>query len=277
MIARVSREGREMLIAWYERRGYERTGETEPFPHCGAESNPGRGSMSIILYELRGKDDRRYSQFSWRTRLALAHKGLQPEIRPVRVSDKAAIAFSGQDKVPVLVDGKKVVVDSWRIAEHLEEAYPAQHSLLGGETGIGLTRFINAWVDRQIVPAIVPLLMIDVVRCVDADDALHLRSQIEKAFGNTLENLAGRRDVEISSFRRLLIPARATLRSQPFLSGAEPAYADYILFSVFQWARIVSDFEPLEQEDVVAAWRERMLDLFGGLARAARTSRAGPA
>ena len=24
---------REALIAWYERRGYERTGETEPFPY----------------------------------------------------------------------------------------------------------------------------------------------------------------------------------------------------------------------------------------------------
>jgi hypothetical protein len=30
----------------------------------------------------------------------------------------------------------------------------------------------------------------------------------------------------------------------------------------------VSDFEPLEPSDAIAAWRERMLDLFGGLARA---------
>jgi glutathione S-transferase len=69
------------------------------------------------------------------------------------------------------------------------------------------------------------------------------------------------------AFRKLLDPARAVMRAQPFLSGANPAYADYILFSLFQWARIVSTFEVLEPKDALAAWRERMLDLFGGLAR----------
>jgi glutathione S-transferase len=57
------------------------------------------------------------------------------------------------------------------------------------------------------------------------------------------------------------------MRAQPFLSGTNPAYADYILFSLFQWARIVSPFEVLEPKDALAARRERMLDLFGGLAR----------
>ena len=61
--------------------------------------------MALTLYELGGLDDRRYSLYSWRTRMALAHKGLTPEYRPVRVSDKAAIAFSKQDKVPILIDG----------------------------------------------------------------------------------------------------------------------------------------------------------------------------
>jgi hypothetical protein len=67
--------------------------------------------MSLILYELGGLDDCRYSLFSWRTRLALAHKGLAAEHRPVRVSDKAAIAFSGQTKVPTLRDGDEAVLD----------------------------------------------------------------------------------------------------------------------------------------------------------------------
>ncbi|MET0446253.1 MAG: glutathione S-transferase family protein, partial [Pseudorhodoplanes sp.] len=62
-------------------------------------------------------------------------------------------------------------------------------------------------------------------------------------------------------------PLRVTLRWQPFLSGAAPAYADYIVFSLFQWARIVSTTQVLEADDVLASWRERMLDLFDGLAR----------
>jgi anthraniloyl-CoA monooxygenase len=47
----------------------------------------------ITLWELGGREDRRYSLFSWRTRMALAHKGLAFETKPVRMSDKAAIAF----------------------------------------------------------------------------------------------------------------------------------------------------------------------------------------
>lgn len=224
--------------------------------------------MSLVLYELGGRDDRRYSQFSWRTRLAVAHKGLNTEARPVRVSDKAAIAFSGQGKVPILMAGDTVISDSWSIAEYLEATYPDRPSLFGGEVGHGLARFTNSWVDRQIVPRIIPLLMIDVMTCVDEADGIHLRGQIEKAFRGSLEKLSENRDTEIVAFRRLLDPARTTLRSQPFLSGQAPAYADYILFSVFQWARIVSAFDPLEADDIVAAWRERMLDLFDGLARA---------
>jgi glutathione S-transferase len=117
--------------------------------------------------------------------------------------------------------------------------------------------------------------MIDVIDCVDTEDGLHLRGQMEKAFRNTLETLAANRDTEIVAFRRLLDPARVTLRAQPFLSGSSPAYADYILFSVFQWARIVSCCDLLESGDAVADWRERMLDLFGGLARA-EPARSGP-
>ena len=223
--------------------------------------------MSLTLFELRARDGQRYSQFSWRAAMALAHKGLKAEHKAVRVSDKAAIAFSSQDEVPILVDGEDVIPDSWRIAEHLESRYPQAPSLFGGDTGHGLARFINAWVDRTLIGRLVPLIAADVVPMLDDADAVHLRSQFERFFGKPLEDLAAARDKDVVAFRKLLDPARAVMRAQPFLSGGNPAYADYILFSLFQWARIVSTFEILEPKDALAAWRERMLDLFGGLAR----------
>jgi glutathione S-transferase len=223
--------------------------------------------MSLVLYELVGLNGRRYSQFSWRTRLALAHKAVQADLRAVRVSDKNAIEFSGQDKVPILVDGEKVIPDSWAIAEYLEGRDPGAPSLFGGDIGRGLSRFVNQFVDRGLVPKLVPLLMIDVVGCVDPADGDHLRSQMERVFRASLEDLAANRDKGIVTFRKSLDPVRATLRGQPFLSGASAAYADYVLFSLFQWARIVSAFEVLEEGDAVANWRTRMLDLYGGLAR----------
>ncbi len=232
--------------------------------------------MSMVLYELAGRNGVRYSQFSWRSRLALAHKGIPIALRAVAVSDKAALAFSGQDKVPVLVDGERVIPDSWAIATYLEEHYPDRPSLFGDATARALAAFAAQWVDRQVVPVLVPLLAVDVVACVDAADAAHLRGQFEHAFGATLEELAADRQRRIKAFRRAIAPARAVLRTTPFLSGARPAYADYALFSVLQWARLVSPFEPLEDGDPVGAWRETMLDLFDGLARShpARRERA---
>lgn len=222
--------------------------------------------MALTLYELGGLDDRRYSLFSWRTRMALAHKGLTPEYRPVRISDKAAIAFSKQDKVPILIDGETVVHDSFRIAQHLETHHGGA-SLFGGEIGQALARFFNTWVDRTLLPRLAPMIAIDVQGIVDEADARHQRAVMENAFGKTLEELAASRDKDVVGFRRLLDPARASLRSQPFISGAQPAYADYILFSLLQWGRIVSPFALLEPDDALAAWRERMLDLHAGLGR----------
>ena len=73
--------------------------------------------MTIKLYELAGaEDNRRFSPYCWRVRFALEHKQLEFETVACRFTDKDAIAFSGQNKMPVLVDGDKVVSDSWAIA-----------------------------------------------------------------------------------------------------------------------------------------------------------------
>src|SRR6266704_883697 len=51
------------------------------------------------------------------------------------------------------------------------------------------------------------------------------------------------------------------------IRGAAPNYADYIVFGGFQWARVVSPFKLLAENDPVYAWRERLLDAFDGMAR----------
>ena len=85
--------------------------------------------MGIQLYDLTGaQPERRFSPYCWRTKLALAHKGLAFDTISWRFTDKDAIAFSGQGRVPVLVDGDRVVFDSWTIATYLEDAYPDRPS-----------------------------------------------------------------------------------------------------------------------------------------------------
>ena len=80
---------------------------------------------AIRLWELAGAEDGRvFSPYCWRTRMALAHKGLAVESVPWRFTEKDAIAFSGQDRVPVMMDGDREVHDSWAIALYLDETYP---------------------------------------------------------------------------------------------------------------------------------------------------------
>jgi glutathione S-transferase len=221
----------------------------------------------LELWELGGRNDCRYSTFSWRTRLALHHKGLAFVVHTVAVSDKAATAFSGQAKVPILKHDDRVVTDSWAIARYLERAFPEAPSLFGGPVGESLTHFFNLWADRELVPAIVPYLMRDVLDCVEEADARHLRTQIEGFFKKSLEELAGEREKALEQFRRRLQPVRKTLEQRRFLGGDAPAYADHILFGVLQWARVVSTATVLEAGDVVAAWFERLLDLYDGVGR----------
>ncbi len=38
------------------------------------------------------------------------------------------------------------------------------------------------------------------------------------------------------------------------------------MFGAFQWARVMSPFTLLTEDDPVYAWRERLIDAFDGLA-----------
>ncbi len=221
----------------------------------------------LELWELGGRDDCRFSTYSWRTRLALHHKGLPFAAHPVAVSDKATIGFSGQDKVPILKHDGRVIADSWAIALYLEKEFPDRPSLFGGETGETLTHVFNVWTDRELVPALIPYLMRDVLDCVNEADGAHLRGHIEGAMKKSLEELTAGREQAVSTFRRKLQPARKALEKKAFLGGAAPTYADYILFGLLQWARVTSSAKVLEDTDVIVSWFDRVLGLYDGVGR----------
>jgi glutathione S-transferase len=224
--------------------------------------------MTLKLYELVGTDDTRpFSPFCWRTRMALAHKGLEASSIPWRFTEKAAIAPHGSEKVPVLLHGEKAIVDSWVIANYLEDAYPDRPSLFGGEGGRAVMRMLNWWGDIAIVGGIFPLVVADIPAQLDSRDADYFRTSREARFGKPLEEVAAVRDKGVVAFRKSLDPLRLTLKTQPYLGGTAANYADYIVFGGFQWARAVSPFRLLEADDPVYTWRERLLDAFGGLAR----------
>ena len=100
-----------------------------------------------------------------------------------------------------------------------------------------------------------------------ARDAAYFRKAREARFGKPLEEVVAGREKSVEGFRRALEPMRLTLKTQTYLGGSAPNYADYIVFGGFQWARVVSPFKLLAESDPVHAWRERLLDAFDGMAR----------
>jgi glutathione S-transferase len=222
--------------------------------------------MKLRLYDLAGSEsDRRFSPYCWRTRLALAHKGLAVETIPWRFTEKAEIAASGQGLVPVLVDGDRWVSDSWNIANYLEDTYPDQPSLFGGAAGRSLTRVYSTFAD-SLVAAIFPFIALDILDRIATKDRDYFRTSREKRVGMTLEAFTADRETKLPAFRASLMPLRRTLTAQPYFAGDEPLYADYAVFGPLQWARCISPFELLEKDDPVRLWRDRLLDRFGRLA-----------
>jgi glutathione S-transferase len=221
----------------------------------------------ITLWELKGKDGRRYSLFSWRTKMALKHKGLAFESQAVCMSDKAAIAFSGGKTVPVIKDGETIVRDSWKIAEHLEDHYPNTATLFGGAIGRGVTQAFNTWVDRTLIAAMMPVIVADLHERIDPADKHYFRQMFEGFLKSTLEEARTGQPKALERLTRALEPMQAAVKRQPFICGSTPAYADYILFSVVQWARVASPQAIFNNSDPLYSWRERILDLYDGFAR----------
>ena len=226
----------------------------------------------ITLYDLVFQDDRRPSPYCWRAKFALKHKGLGWRDEPVGFTEKQKIAFANSQTVPVIHDGPKVVKDSWEIARHLESAY-SEKPLFG--SALHHARFVAHWVDSSVHFALFPLLVGDLYDRVRPVDQAYFRESRGKRLGTTdfaAFQAKAREKGGVEAFRAVLEPARRVLKDQPFLSGDQPAYADYALVGAFLWARIVTPLELLQADDPVHGWRERMLDLYDGMGRQAKAA-----
>lgn len=222
------------------------------------------------LYDLAGADEAlRFSPFCWRTKMALAHKGLSAETVAWRFTEKSVLPQPNAGQVPVLVDGAQTIVDSWKIAGYLDQHYPDK-PLFESAQAKAHALLIKFWLERAIHPLFARLLVSDIFGILDDRDKTYFQETREKRFGKPLAELAKEREQNLGKLREGLEPLRAMLAEQDFVAGASPGFADYLVFAPLQWARCSSGVSLLAQDDPVFAYRERMLDLHGGFARKAR-------
>jgi glutathione S-transferase len=224
--------------------------------------------MTIVLYELVGRDVARpFSPHCWKAAMALAHKGLDISSVPTRFLEVPAVEGGVSKLVPVIRDGETVVSDSFAIALYLEDAYPERPTLFSGDGGKAMARFIERWSQLTIHPFVTTAAILDLHAMQDEANADYFRRNREQRFGKRLEEVFATRDAGLAGFRASLEPLRSMLSCQPFIGGPSPLFADYIVFGALQWARIASPYRLLDDNDVVAQWFERCLDLHGSLGR----------
>jgi len=222
--------------------------------------------MPLIFYERVGHEGRRPSPYSWRIRYALAHKGIDFEVRPVRFADVETIrALSGQHFTPIIDDDGRVTHETWDIACYLEERFSDRPSLFSGTVGRGLSRFINIWSDTQLIPPLCPVIFADFPGVLDEGDRAYFRATRERNLGMSLEEACADPAGKLLAFQRACSPIEHVLSAQRYICGPTPAYADYVVFSLFQMARLGSRKEVVVQGSAIADWRSRMIALFGNL------------
>jgi glutathione S-transferase len=222
--------------------------------------------MGRQLFELCGTDPLRVLRpFCWRSSMALAHKNLDLASLPWRFTGTDRLAFAGHEKVPVLVDGERVVADFWAIMQRLDVAYPDAPSLVRGNPAP--YRFVASWNDHVVQAGIARLVASDTPPLLDETERAYLVESRENRFGKKLEEVTGAREARLPTFRQSLQPLRALLADQASTGRDSPDYADFIIFGSFMWPLGVSPLKLLAAVAPILAWRERLLGCHPAHAR----------
>ncbi|MEM8935487.1 MAG: glutathione S-transferase N-terminal domain-containing protein [Pseudomonadota bacterium] len=226
--------------------------------------------MSRILYDLAMADeDIRPSPFCWLAKFALLHKELAFETQPLRLAEKEKYPDPEHGRVPMLQDGDELICDSRKIIAYLDAEY-RDKPLAATKGEYAAADFLSGWVTLALFPALGPMIIPHVFLASHPDDHEYFRSSREERIGMTLEEYGATpnaKSMAETALKMLALP----LTRRKFLGGDNPNLCDYTAFAPFIWQRVVIGEGPYETPQPVGAWQERMLDLFDGYARKAKT------
>ncbi|MPT47739.1 MAG: glutathione S-transferase family protein [Sphingobium sp.] len=223
----------------------------------------------ITLYDLQLASGCTISPFVWRTKYALAHKGFDIDIVPGGFTGIMERTGGRSERLPAIVDDGEWILDSWVIAEYLDEKYPDRPMLFEGPAMKNLTKFLDSWLWSTAIAPWFRCYILDYHDLSLPQDHEYVRTTREKWFlgGKTLEETVAGREDRLPLVPPLLEPLRKLLRETPWLGGDTPNYADYTALAVFLWTGSVASTPPLTDDDPLRDWLDRGFDLYDGLGR----------
>lgn len=217
----------------------------------------------MAVYSLCAADGlRHYSPHVWKVILALKHKGLDFDLRPVSFADIPQIAGGGFSSVPVLDDHGRLEGDSFGIALYLEQAYSGNR-LFPHDGQNALARMVEHFCDTVLNPLLSVIVVRQMHDMMSPADQEHFRAVRRKRFDAEIEEIARRSSGEAKRFPQKLAPIRAVLEEQRWIAGDAPAFADHILFGSLQWHRICTGASLLPAEDPVEQWFQHCAGYYG--------------
>jgi glutathione S-transferase len=221
----------------------------------------------ITFFDLQHASGCTTSPFVWATKYALKHKGFDLDVVDGGFTGILERTGGRSERLPVIVDDGRWVLDSWLIAEYLDEHYPDRPTLIGDPAVKSLTEFLEAWLWQNAVSAWARAFGVQYRDRCKPEDIDYIVESRRRMWGAPMEALAkGREDVFPQVLPKLEL-LRGVLRDRPWLGGDTPSYADYRALAVFLWAASVADTPPMTEDEPLRDWIDRGFDLYGGLGR----------
>lgn len=221
----------------------------------------------ITLYDLQVASGATISPFVWATKYAVAHKGFEMEIVPGGFTGILERTGGKTERLPAIIDDGEWVLDSWLIAEYLDEKYPDRQTLIGDPSVKVCAQFIEGWLWQT---AVGPWMRCYVKSYRDRSlevDHEYVTESRARMMGGKLEDIVTGREDRLPKISADLEPLRNTLRDNKWFGGESPNYVDFRLLACFLWLASVADTPALANDDPLRDWIDRGFDLYGGLGR----------
>jgi len=174
---------------------------------------------TIRFFDLTMAHGATTSPFVWATKFALKHKGFDLDVVPGGFTGILERTEGNSERVPVIVDDGKWVLDSWGIVEYLDETYPDRPLLIPHKSVAATTRALDAWFWRVATGPWMRCFCADYRDVAFDHDQDYITKSREVMVGMKLEDKQKGREDRLPLISAELEPLRMALRDFQWLGG----------------------------------------------------------
>jgi len=207
----------------------------------------------LLLYDLCGKNNVRFSPPCWNVKLCLINKNINFDTIPIRFSEKNKISFSNQTLVPIIKYNKEIVYDSWNIFTWLNNKIK-NIKLIPNEPTRIFSHYLYFWTSKSLLPLIFKLIANDIPKILDEKDKQYYIKTREDRLKKPLKSLLSDKEKSRRQLFKSLITFEKILEDNKFLYGNNPGLPDFIFFGNFMWAEKCSSENLFENLPNIHKW-----------------------